>query len=152
MTFHLASFFFSNAWDSPFVVPVAGCFMILGIVVAGSYRAMRARELESQERMAAIAKGLPLPPTQAELALTQTPQPVAATHRRRASTRQGGIVLVGVAVGLILFFFALWAVLQERAVLCGAAVGLIPLGIGIGLLIDASIQKREAEAANSTAP
>jgi len=32
-------------------------------------------------------------------------------------------------------------------VLCGAAVGLIPLGIGAGFLVDAHIQSRELEEA-----
>jgi len=38
-------------------------------------------------------------------------------------------------------------VLHVREVLCGAAVGLIPLGIGVGFLIDAKIQSRELEEA-----
>ncbi|MES2389995.1 MAG: hypothetical protein V4555_00030, partial [Acidobacteriota bacterium] len=56
-----------------------------------------------------------------------------------------GIVLLGCSAGLILFFLALAAVLKERDVLCGAAVGLIPLGIGVGFLVDAKIQKRDMD-------
>ena len=142
---------------SPFIVPVAGCAMILGIVVAGIWSGVRNREMQSQERLAAIAKGVPLPPTIEELAMRHdAAKPV--TTRRRGNTRQGGIVLMGVAGGLIMFFIALGIILRERDVLAGAAVGLIPLGIGIGLLVDAKIQSRElaegagtgSDGANST--
>lgn len=131
---------------SPFSVPVAGCVMILGIVVAGIWSSIRTREMQSQERLAAIAKGLPLPPTAEELALIHG-RPPADASRRRGNVRRWGIVLVAGAVGLFLFFTALSAVLQQRDVLCGMAVGFIPLGIGVGLLIDARIQTREIEEA-----
>ena len=132
--------------NSPFVIPVAGCLTGLGIAVAGIWSAVRTREIQSQERLAAIAKGLPIPPTAEELAIIHGKPSVDST-RRRGNVRRGGIVLLGAAVGLILFFIALASVLQERDVLCGAAVGLIPLGIGVGLLIDARIQTREIEEA-----
>jgi hypothetical protein len=130
--------------------------MILGIVAVTSWAGSRNRELESQERLAAIAKGLVPPPTKDELALSQT-RPTSNSVRRRGNIRLWGIILLGAAAGMILFFIALAAVLQQRDVLCGAAVGLIPLGIGVGLLIDARIQTREIEdatpgAENSTAP
>ena len=150
----LGIFFGNDLFDSPFVVPVAGCLTGLGIAVAGIWSKVRNREMQSQERLAAIARGVPLPPTVEELAIMHGTPSVDKT-RRRANARQGGIVLVGIAFGLILFFIALAAVLQERDVLCGAAVGLIPLGIGVGLLIDARIQSRELEEAafnNQTTP
>jgi Domain of unknown function (DUF6249) len=127
---------------SPFSVPVAGCAMVLGIVVAGIWSNIRTREAQSQERLAAIAKGLPLPPTAEELSIIHG-RPPADASRRRGNVRRWGIVLIGAAVGLSLFFIMLATVLQQRDVLCGAAVGLIPLGIGVGLLIDARIQTRE---------
>ncbi|MES2389994.1 MAG: hypothetical protein V4555_00025, partial [Acidobacteriota bacterium] len=65
----LALFFNGVDWQSPFIVPVAGCVMILGIVVAGIWSSIRQREMQSQERLAAIAKGMPLPPTTEELAI-----------------------------------------------------------------------------------
>jgi hypothetical protein len=135
---------------SPFIVPVAGCIMILGIVVAGIWSGIRNREIQSTERLAAIAKGVPVPPTPEELAIMHG-KPSADTTRRRGNVRRAGIVLLGSAVGLVAFFIMLAAVLRERDVLCGAAVGLIPLGIGIALLIDARIQTREMEeAANAS--
>jgi len=141
----------SGAIDSPFIVPVAGCIMILGIVVASMWAANRQREMQSQERLAAIAKGLPVPPTAEELALMNG-KPSADTTRRRGNTRRAGIVLLGSAAGLILFFIALASVLQVREVLSGAAAGLIPLGIGVGFLIDARIQSRELEESTTNPP
>ena len=143
---HLSSS--SGLFDSPYSVPIAGCAMIACIVVASMASTNRKRELQSQERLAAIAKGMPVPPTEEELALMHG-KPSTDSTRRRGNTRRAGIVLLGCAVGLILFFVALASVLQVREVLSGAAAGLIPFGIGVGFLIDSRIQTRELEEAAS---
>jgi hypothetical protein len=140
----------SESFNSPFIVPVASFVMVLGIVAVGGWSNARKREIESQERLAAIAKGLVPPPTAAELALTQS-RPPSSLVRRRANIRLAGIVLLGTAAGIILFFIALAAILQERDVLCGAACGLIPFGIGVGFLIDTRIQSREIDEATPPA-
>ncbi len=140
-----------ETFNSPFIVPVAGCLMILGIVAVGNWSGARKRELESQERLAAIAKGLVPPPTAAEIAMTQG-RPSISLVRRRANIRLAGIVLLGSAVGIALFFIALSAILQQRDVLSGAACALIPLGIGIGFLIDTRIQSREIDEATPLPP
>jgi hypothetical protein len=137
--------------NSPFIVPVAGCAMIACIVVASQISATRKRQIESEERLAAIARGVPIPPTQAEIALTHN-RPTTDSIRRRDSARRGGIILVAGAIGVMLFFFALTVIIGQREILSGVACGLIPLGIGAGLLIDSRIQTREIEAniGNST--
>lgn len=129
---------------SPFIVPVAGCAMILGIVGFSMWSGVRQREIQARERLEAIARGVPIPPTPEELAITHG-RPTADLKRRRANIRLAGVVLLASAVGIILFFVALATVLQERNVLCGAAVGLIPLAIGAGFLIDTKIQTREMD-------
>jgi len=136
---------------SPFIVPVAGCAMILGIAVAGIWSGIRNREIQSHERLAAIAKGMPIPPTVEELAIMHG-RPSVDAKRRYANIRLSGIILLGSAAGIILFFIALSAVLQVRPVLCGAAVGLIPLGIGVGMLLDTHIQKKEMSELTPTDP
>jgi hypothetical protein len=158
MTPHLLLTFLEeggNMFFSPFVVPVAGCVMVLGIVVAGVWSGIRNREMQSNERLAAIAKGVPIPPSIEELAIMHGKPSIDAT-RRRANIRLAGIILVFTAVGLMLFFAALAAILHERDVLCGLAVGLIPLGIGVGMLYDVQIQGREiaerAESASNMPP
>jgi len=138
----------SNFFDSPFVVPVAGCAMVACIVVASMASANRKRELQSQERLAAIARGVPVPPTEEELAIMHG-KPSTDSTRRRGNTRRAGIVLIGTAVGLMLFFIVLTVVLQVREILSGVAASLIPLGIGVGFLVDSRIQSRELEEATS---
>jgi len=131
-------------WNSPFIVPVAGCLMILGIVLGGVWSGVRNREIQARERLEAIARGVPVPPTPEELAIMHG-RPTTDLKRRRANIRLTGVVLLASAAGIILFFIVLAAVLQERDVLCGAAAGLIPLAIGAGFLIDTKIQTREIE-------
>jgi hypothetical protein len=150
MSLAALAMFFNNI-DSPFIVPVAGCAMILGIVVAGIWSGIRNREIQSHERLAAIAKGVPIPPTVEELALIHG-KPSADSTRRRGNVRLAGTILVIGAISLVAFFLVLAAILQERDVLSGAAVGLIPLGIGIALLIDARTQTREMEEALASSP
>jgi hypothetical protein len=142
---------FADVANSPFIVPVAGCAMIAAIVGFNTLSSTRKRQIESEERLAAIARGVPVPPTQEELALSQN-KPTTDAVRRRGNVRRGGIVLVAGAIGLALFFLILWAVIGQREILSGVACALIPLGIGVGLLIDANIQTRELEASNSIAP
>ena len=63
--------------------------------------------------------------------------------RSLSNARRTGIVLVSSGIGLMLFFITLCVIVQERDVLAGAAVGLIPLAIGIGFFVDYNLQKRE---------
>jgi hypothetical protein len=130
--------------NSPFIVPVAGCAMIAAIVGFNAWSSARKRQIESEERLAAIARGVPIPPTEAEIALTRN-RPSLDSVRRRDNVRRGGIILISTAVGIMLFFFALTVILRTPAILSGVACGLIPLGIGVGLLIDARIQTRDIE-------
>jgi hypothetical protein len=125
---------------SPFVIPVAAFAMVLGIVIANNISNYHSRKLQSEERMAAIAKGLPLPEPQAE------PVAVIDQRKRARGLRTGGIVCVAVGVGLALFSFALTWIVEEHDVLAVAAAGLIPLAIGIGLLVDYAFQIRDLNA------
>ena len=134
---------------SPFIVPVAGCLMIAAIVIAKAVESTRRRQIESEERLAAIARGITPPPTVEELALSHN-RPMPNAIRRRANIRLAGIILVAGAIGVALFFVILWAVIGERNILSGVACALIPLGIGAGLLFDTRIQTRELE--ESTTP
>src|ERR1700712_1315060 len=112
----LLALFSEGPFSSPFVVPVAGCAMILGIVVAGIWSGIRTREMEGQERLAAIAKGMAPPPTPAELAAIHG-RPDVNLARRRANSRRAGIVLLFTGLGVALFFIVLASILQVREVL-----------------------------------
>jgi hydrogenase-4 membrane subunit HyfE len=130
---------------SPFVIPVAVFAMVLGIVIVVNIANYHNRKLKSEERMAAIAKGIPLPPEPEPdyTALAHLADRNAATSLQRArGLRTGGVVLISIGVGLVVFSFCLEWILQERDVLAVAAAGLIPLAIGVGLLVDYALRNR----------
>ena len=125
--------------SSPFIVPVAVFAMVLGIVIASFIASYHTRRLQSEERLAAIAKGIPIPEP------TPDPIPVVDQHRRARAMRTGGIVCVATGLGLSVFGLLLTWIVQEHDVLVVAAAGLIPFTIGIGLLVDYAFQKRDLE-------
>ena len=145
---------FAEIFQSPFIVPCFGTMMILGIVVAGIWSGVRTREMQSQERLAAIAKGIPMPPAfeaaprRSTLGNSGNSGPYPAgdlfSHTPRdAKSRQGGIVLVCIGFAMVAFFVFLSAILHVREILIPAAAGLFPFAIGVGLLIDARIRSAE---------
>jgi len=112
----------------------------------------KVRKLQSQERLAAIEKGLPLPPDDPRAVEALRPPNPA---RRIGYLRTSGIICLAVGIGVMLFFMAVTHITQNRMVLCGAATGLIPLAIGAGLLLDARMQAKalkETQAASAPEP
>ena len=129
---------------SPFIVPVAGCLVGAVAIISGIWLEAQKRRYKSEERMAMLARGVPLAEIEKMLgAGDEDKPPVKDPMRSLGNARRAGIVLVSVGVGLILFFLVLTAILQVREVLSGAAAGLIPLAIGVGFFIDYNLQKRE---------
>jgi len=128
---------------SPFIVPVAAFAMVLGIVIVANISNYHTLRLKSEEHMAAIAKGIPLPPDpDTELVATASRTAYVDRPQNARGLRTGGIVLMSVGVGLGLFGFFLAWIVQEHDVLVVAAAGLIPLVIGIGLLADYGLRIR----------
>jgi hypothetical protein len=132
-----------NFMMSPFVVPVAGCLVGIVAIVSGIWLDGQKRRLKSEERIAMIARGVPIAEIEKLLGVGEEKPPVKDPLRSLGNARRTGIVLVSVGLGLTLFFVALSYILQERDVLSGAAIGIIPLAIGIGFFIDYNLQKRE---------
>jgi hypothetical protein len=129
---------------SPFIVPVAGCLVAIVAVVSGIWLDGHKRRIKSEERIAMISRGVPLAEIEKILGAGSEDKPaVKDPLRSLGNARRTGIVLVSVGVGLTLFFIVLSFILRERDVLAGAAVGIIPLAIGIGFFIDYNLQKRE---------
>jgi hypothetical protein len=134
----------SNLFDSPFVVPVAGCVMILGLGVAGIYSEIRNKELRSQERIAMLNRGVPLADIERMMrSATEEEKKVRDPLRSLAIARRTAIVLLSVGVGLVFFGFMLDAILHVRQTLVVCGVGVINLAIGLGFLVDYNLQKRE---------
>ena len=124
----------------PFLVPIAGCLVAVVAIIAGMIGDMNRRRIKSEERLAMIARGLPLPEIEK---YSTTPEMTKDPLRSLGNARRTGIVLTSLGIGLILFFIVLAWIVQVREVLSGSAAGVIPLAIGIGFFIDYNLQKRE---------
>ena len=116
------------------IIGLAAVVLCLGFPTAAvwAWAWYRSRKLRTDERLAAIARGLNVP-FEAEL-----PQP--------AQSRRAGILLVSVAIGYALTFLLLghWEPDAGEA----AVFGVIPFAIGIGFFIDAYLVRREIHATN----
>ena len=129
---------------SPFIVPVAGCMVGVVAIISGIWLDGHKRRIKSEERIAMISRGVPLAEVEKMLGSGSEDKPsVKDPLRSLGNARRTAIVLVSVGLGLTLFFVTLSYILRERDVLSGAAVGIIPLAIGIGFFIDYNLQKRE---------
>jgi nitrate/nitrite transporter NarK len=104
--------------------------MIFGIPLAALYTYYRVRKLRTEERLAAIARGVNVP--------MEPDLPHAARSRR------AGILLVAAGLGYSLTFALISRVDPEAMV--AAAFGLIPLMLGIGFFIDAALVRRDLKA------
>src|SRR5437899_3585273 len=109
------------------MIGFAAVVLVCSIPMAAIYAFYRVRKLKSEERLAAIAKGLNVP-FEPEL-----------PHSQRS--RRSGILLVCGGLGYSLTF-ALISLLERNA-LIPAAFGIIPVAIGIGYFIDATLVRRE---------
>lgn len=127
---------------SPFVVPVAGCLMILGIVIAGIYSEMDQRRTRSQERMTLLARGMSVDDIerlQRQVSNEDATDPV----RTMNNIRRTAMILFGCGTGIVLFGLLLAAILQMRVLLVVPAAGLIPIAIAVGFWIDYKMQARD---------
>ncbi len=133
-----------EAFNSPFIVPIGAFAVAIVAVVAGIWSQAHAVRVKAEQRMAMLARGLPV--AEIEQLLGSGAEEKRAPKdplRSLSNARRAGIILVSSGAGLMLFFFALTAIIGQHEILSGAAVGLIPLAIGIGFFIDYHLQKRE---------
>jgi Domain of unknown function (DUF6249) len=109
-------------------VGLAAVVMIFGIPMAAMYTFFRVRKLRSEERLAAIARGVDVP-MQPELS-------------EAARSRRSGILLVSGALGYIVTFILIGRVEPDAAI--AATFGVIPLCIGLGFFVDHALIRRDA--------
>jgi hypothetical protein len=128
---------------SPFIVPVAGCAVGAVAIISGIWFEAQQRRNKAEQRMAMIARGIPSAEIEKLLGSGDEEKRVRDPLRSLGNARRTGVVLVSIGLGLMLFFITLSLILQERDVLAGAAVGIIPLAIGVGFFVDYNLQKRE---------
>jgi cadmium resistance protein CadD (predicted permease) len=101
--------------------------LVCSVPLAVIYAFYRVRQLKSQERLAAIEKGVSVP-IDAEL-----PHP--------ARSRRAGILLITGGLGFSLAFFLISR--MEPDAMTAAALGVIPISIGVGYFIDSTLARRD---------
>jgi len=111
---------------------LAAVIMFLGMptAVLGMYTFYRVRKLRTDERMAAIQRGVTVP-MEPELS-------------EAARSRRHGILLVAGAVGYMLTFTILAK--YEPEAMMAAAFGAIPFTLGLGYFLDSALIRRDAKA------
>src|SRR5919109_718894 len=105
------------------LVGLVAVIMIFGIPIAGMYTYYRVRKLRTEERLAAISRGVNVP---MEPELSQT-----------ARSRRAGILLVAAALGYTITFALIARVEPDAWVV--AAFGVIPFTIGLGFFLDSAL-------------
>ena len=133
-----------EAFHSPFIIPL-GAFVVAIVAIAGGiWSDIHNKRIRADQRMAMLARGMSIDDIEKILGKASDPDRAPKDPLRSLSNaRRTGIVLVSSGIGLMLFFITLCVIVRERDVLAGAAVGLIPLAIGIGFFVDYNLQKRE---------
>jgi hypothetical protein len=133
-----------SALHSPFIVPLGAFAIAIVAIVSGIWSDIQTKRMRADQRMAMLARGVAIDDIEKVLgkAREEDRQPKDPL-RSLGIARRIGIVLVSSGIGIMVFFLMLWAILQEREVLAGAAASLIPLAIGIGFFVDYNLQKRE---------
>ena len=104
----------------------------MGVPLGALYTYYRVRKLRSEERLAAIARGVDIP---------MEPELNQAARSRRA-----GILLVSGAIGFMLTFGMIAQIQADRDVWTVAALGIIPLAVGVGYFLDWKLIHRDARA------
>lgn len=104
--------------------------MFFGVPLAGMYTYYRVRKLRTEEKLAAIARGVSVP---MEPELSQA-----------ARSRRSGILLVAGALGFMITV-ALIARTEPDA-WKAVAFGAIPLALGLGFFLDSALVRRDLHA------
>ncbi|HTZ58854.1 MAG TPA: hypothetical protein VMB49_12180 [Acidobacteriaceae bacterium] len=129
---------------SPFLIPLGALLVAIVAIVAGVMGEAHRVRLRAEQRLAMVARGMSVDDIDRLLGKrSDDAKPVRDPLRSLANTRRAANLLISSGAGLVLFFAVLSWVIGEHDVLAGAAVGLIPLTIGVGLVIDYQMQKRD---------
>src|SRR5260370_35729572 len=130
---------------TPFIVPIGAFVVAIVAVVSGIWSQIHARRVKAEQRMAMIARGMSIADIEQLLGTSEDEEkrPPKDPLRSLGNARRAGIILVSSGIGLMLFFITLTVITRLDKVLSGAAVGLIPLAIGIRFFIDYNPQNRQ---------
>jgi len=109
------------------VVALVAVVMAFAVPLAGIYAWYHTRRLRTQERLAALDKGVAVP--------------MAEELPPHARSRKSGILLTTGGLGYALTFLLLSSFEREAAE--AAVFGIIPITLGVGYFIDAVLVRRE---------
>ncbi|QNI38204.1 DUF6249 domain-containing protein [Edaphobacter albus] len=133
-----------EVFNSPFIIPIGAFAVAIVAIISGIWSNAHNKRIRADQRMAMLARGMSIEDIEKVLGQVREEEiPPKDPLRSLSNARRAGIILVSSGIGLMLFFIALCVIVSERNVLAGAAVGLIPLAIGIGFFVDYNLQKRE---------
>jgi hypothetical protein len=125
-------------------IPIGAFAVAIVAIISGVMNEAQRQRLTAEQRMAMVARGMPVEDIDKLLTKANVDgKPVKDPMQSVANTRRIAIVLISSGIGLALFFIVLSLIVTERDVLAGAAVGLMPLAVGVGFLIDYHLQKRD---------
>jgi hypothetical protein len=129
---------------NPFWIPLGAFAVAIVAIISGVVSEANRQRLKADQRMTMVARGMSADDIDKLLGKASGDgKRVKDPMQSLANTRRIAIVLISSGIGLVLFFFSLAWILSTHEVLSGGAVGLIPLAIGVGFLIDYQLQKRD---------
>jgi hypothetical protein len=114
------------------VIGLVAVVLTCGIPVAGLYTFYRVRKLRSEERLAALARGVEIPM-----------EPELSQYAR---SRRAGLLLVSGGIGFFVMFAVIARAVSEPETMAAAAFGILPLAVGIGYFLDAAMIRRDLKA------
>jgi len=114
-----------------------GIFVVVPLIALTVFYLMR--RLQSQERLRAIEKGVTIP--------VARPDP----WERATRTREGGIILVAIGLGLFLLVAASTG-MKGYGLSAGAGVGATPFLMGLGLLLSYRLRVRDLKSGRPQSP
>ncbi len=114
------------------IIGLVAVIMSLGIPLGAMYTYYRVRKLRTEERLAAIARGVSVP---MEPELTQA-----------ARSRRWGILFVCGGLGFLIALGLIAQIEHEPGTWSAAVLGIIPFAIGIGYFLDFTLIHRDLQA------
>jgi len=111
---------------------LAAIVMLFGMptAIVGMYTFYRVRKLRTEERLAAMQRGVSVP--------------IEPELSEAAKSRRAGILLIAGAVGYMLTFSIIARIEPDAQI--AAAFGAIPFTLGLGYFLDSTLIRRDARA------
>ena len=111
------------------IIGLAAVVLFFGIPLAAMYTFYRVRQLKSEERLAALARGASIP--------------MEPDLNEGARSRRWGILLTAASLGFMACCLLVGR--TEPDAFTAAAFGVIPLAVGLGFFVDFALIRRDAK-------